>query len=45
MKEWLAQFLVIFIFALIERWLGKTKKLESNSSIELIEKIIKREKL
>jgi len=43
MKEWLAQFLAIFVFALWERWLGKTKKLKSNSTIELIEKIIKGE--
>jgi hypothetical protein len=41
MKEWIAQFAAIFVFALMERWLGKTKKLKSNSTIELIENIIK----
>lgn len=41
MKEWLAQFAAIFVFALWERWLGKTKKLKSNSSVELIENLLK----
>jgi len=45
MKQWLAEFLVLFLFAVIERWLGRTKKVESNSTIELVERIIKREKL
>lgn len=45
MKQFLAEFLAIFLFALFERWLGKTKKVESNSTVELLERLIKREKL
>jgi hypothetical protein len=43
MKEFLAQFAVFFIFALWERWLGKTKKLKSNSTLELLTNIIRGE--
>jgi len=36
MKEWLAQFLALFVFALFEKWLGNTKKVKSNSTIDLL---------
>jgi hypothetical protein len=44
MKEHLAQFLALFIFALWEKFLGKTDKIKSNSTIDLILSILTRKK-
>lgn len=41
MKEHLAEFAAIFLFALWERWLGKNKNIKENSTLELIENKIK----
>lgn len=45
MKQFIIEFLVFFIFAALERWLGSTKKVESNSTVELVERLIKGKKL
>lgn len=41
MKEYVAEFAVVFIFALWERWLGKNKNIKENSTLELIENTLK----
>jgi hypothetical protein len=41
MKQWLAEFAAIFTYALFEKWLGNTKKVKSNSTIDLVGEGIK----
>lgn len=42
MKEWLAQFSALFVFALWEKWLANNPKIKENSTIDLIVNIFKR---
>jgi hypothetical protein len=42
MKEWIAQFLALFIFALWEKYLANNPSIRENSTVDLILSIFKR---